>query len=53
MTVIPRAAQPPPGPGHRFFPRTIMARMASKMLAPHPPAHPGLPQEEDHGARAR
>jgi hypothetical protein len=22
------------------FPRTIMARMASKMLAPHPPAHP-------------
>jgi short-subunit dehydrogenase len=37
MTVIPGLRSRFLAQGHRFFPRTVMARMAGRMLAPHPP----------------
>jgi short-subunit dehydrogenase len=39
MTVIPGLRTRLMAQGHRFFPRTAMARMTGKMLAPSPAAH--------------
>src|SRR5215472_16371215 len=39
MTVIPGLRTRFLAQGHRFFPRTVMARMTGRMLAPSPAAH--------------
>jgi short-subunit dehydrogenase len=44
MTVIPGLRTRLLAQGHRFLPRTVMARMTGKMLAPHPGAHHDQPK---------
>jgi short-subunit dehydrogenase len=39
MTVIPGLSTRFLAQGHRFLPRTVMARIAAKMLAPSPARH--------------
>src|SRR6516165_7567594 len=44
MTVIPGLRTRMLAQGHRFLPRTVMARMTGKMLAPSPGAHHDRPK---------
>ena len=44
MTVIPGLRTRLLAQGHRFLPRTVMARMTGKMLAPHPGAQHDQPK---------
>jgi short-subunit dehydrogenase len=49
MTVIPGLRTRFLAQGHRFFPRTVMTRMAGRMLAPSPPGpEPGEKGKENH-----
>jgi short-subunit dehydrogenase len=50
MTVIPGLRTSFLAQGHRFLPRTIMARMAGRMLAPSPAAHQDRQQARNHTA---
>jgi hypothetical protein len=45
MTVIPGLRARFLAQGHRFFARTVMARMAGRMLAPKPPGAPPPAQQ--------
>jgi short-subunit dehydrogenase len=51
MTVIPGLRTRFMAQGHRFFPRTVMARMTGKMLAPSPATHHDRPQAPSHTTR--
>jgi len=51
MTVIPGARTRFLAEGHRFLPRTVMARMAGKMLAPSPAARRHGQQAGNHRTR--
>jgi short-subunit dehydrogenase len=51
MTVIPGLRTRLLAQGHRFLPRTVMARMAGKMLAPSPTARNGRRQADGHVTR--
>jgi short-subunit dehydrogenase len=51
MTVIPGRRTRFLAQGHRFLPRTAMARMAGRMLAPSPAAHHDRPQAHSHATR--
>ncbi len=51
MTVIPGLRTRLLAQGHRFFPRTVMARMAAKMLAPSPAARHDRQQAGSHSTR--
>ena len=44
MTVIPGLRTRFLSQGYRFLPRTVMARMTGKMLAPNPGAHHDRPK---------
>ncbi|HEY2307654.1 MAG TPA: SDR family oxidoreductase [Streptosporangiaceae bacterium] len=48
MTVIPGLRTRFLAQGHRFFPRTIMARMTGRMLAPSPAEHHDRQQARNH-----
>lgn len=48
MTVIPGLRTRFLAQGHRFFPRTVMARMTGRMLAPSPAAHYDRQQARNH-----
>jgi short-subunit dehydrogenase len=49
MTVIPGLRTRLLAQGHRFVPRTVMARMTGRMLAPKPPGpEPGKEGEDNH-----
>ena len=50
MTVIPGLRTRFLAQGHRFLPRTVMVRMAAKMLAPSPAAHDDR-QQANHATR--
>jgi short-subunit dehydrogenase len=52
MTVIPGLRNRFLTEGHRFLPRTVMARMARRLLAPQSAAHRDQPQGADAAARA-
>ena len=51
MTVIPGLRTRLMAQGHRFFPRTVMARMTGKMLAPSQATHDDRPQAPRHTTR--
>jgi uncharacterized protein len=51
MTVIPGLRTRLLAQGHRFLPRTVMARMAAKMLAPSPAARHDRQQAGSHSTR--
>ena len=51
MTVIPGLRTRVLAQGHRFLPRTVMVRMAAKMLAPGPAAHHDRGQAADPATR--
>jgi len=51
MTVIPGLRTRLLAQGHRFLPRTVMVRMAAKMLAPSPAAHHDRQQAGSHAPR--
>ena len=51
MTVIPGLRTRLLAQGHRFLPRTVMVRMAAKMLAPSPAAHHDRQQAGSHATR--
>lgn len=51
MTVIPGLRTRILAQGHRFFPRTVMARMTGRMLAPSPAAHHDRQQARSHTTR--
>ena len=51
MTVVPGLRTRFLAQGYRFFPRTLMARMAGKMLAPSPAAHHGRQHAGNHATR--
>jgi len=51
MTVIPGLRTRFMAQGHRFFPRTVMARMTGKMLAPSPATHHDRPQSPSQTTR--
>lgn len=51
MTVIPGLRTRLLAQGHRFLPRTVMVRMAGKMLAPSPAARNGRQQADGHVTR--
>jgi len=51
MTVIPGLRNRFLAQGHRFLPRTVMVRMAAKMLAPSPAAHHGRQSAGSHATR--
>ena len=51
MTVIPGLRTSILAQGHRFFPRTVMARMTGRMLAPSPAAHHDRQQARSHTTR--
>src|SRR5215472_661350 len=50
MTVIPGLRTRFLAQGHRFFPRTVMARMTGRMLAPSPAAHHDQQKARNHTA---
>jgi uncharacterized protein len=51
MTVIPGLRTRFLAQGHRFLPRTVMVRMAAKMLAPSPAAHHDRQRAGSHATR--
>lgn len=51
MTVIPGLRTRFLAEGHRFFPRTVMARMTGRMLAPRPAARRDRQQAGNHSTR--
>jgi short-subunit dehydrogenase len=51
MTVIPGLRTRFLAQGHRFLPRTAMARMTGRMLAPSPAAHNDRQQARNHTTR--
>jgi short-subunit dehydrogenase len=51
MTVVPGLRTRFRAQGYRFFPRTVMARMAGRLLAPGPAARHGGQQAGNHSAR--
>jgi hypothetical protein len=51
MTVVPGLRTRFLAQGHRFFPRTVMARMTGRMLAPSPAAHHDRQQASSHITR--
>src|SRR5215813_1092461 len=51
MTVIPGLRTRFRAQGYRFFPRTVMARMAGRLLAPSPAARHDRQQAGNHSAR--
>ena len=51
MTIIPGLRTRLMAQGHRFFPRTVMARMTGKMLAPSQATHDDRPQAPRHTTR--